>query len=205
MTKLFLATCFFLLGLRNFTQAQGGKSDLVLRPEKPAKSSLGNATVIPADGAIVIEYYASQAAGQTHISKDRAFAELSRVSKQSGAIKILAERNGVSVPEEEVVAAASAAWLHLRKRATGDLDDEFTQEQIVTAMKDLGRVPIDSNPDGADVTVDGMKLFKPTNGHFYMSAGTHTLKVTKDDLRKTQVIEVKPGQNRTVSLKLEKE
>ena len=123
---------------------------------------------------------------------------------ESGAkIRAQVELRRIEIPDDEVSDAAAAAWLslHAGKWPTGEA---LTTERLVAAMQTIARVPIESEPDKAEVFVDGTQMFNQTNNHFYMEPGTHNLLLTKPGYRKEQDIKVSSGQNNAIRVKLDK-
>lgn len=82
------------------------------------------------------------------------------------------------LPGAEAPIALSVAWRMLR--APSEPPIELSGQQFIQTSDRLGRLEINSEPIGADVSTDGASMNDQTNTACWLDVGDHFITLTKD-------------------------
>jgi len=82
---------------------------------------------------------------------------------------------------------------YMTERRDVRVTDSAQELPLVTLRKAFGTLMLNSDPAGASITLDGKQMPQRTPAQLSLPAGTYTLTVEKNGMRKTEQVEIRNG------------
>jgi hypothetical protein len=134
------------------------------------------------------------------LSYEALFQDKEAVEASMPAILYIFKKKGFN--EDDALMAAAAGWRHLRAEKLPP-QTLLSPQDLINFVADIGKLTIKSNPDGADVEVDGKKLPRRTMTIAWCTPGKHRVRIVKEGYQPIEdVCEVKSDEPTECEIKL---
>lgn len=134
------------------------------------------------------------------LSRETLFQDSKAIQASESAISFIFKERGLSEYDAEM--ATAAGWRHLRIEKLSP-QSSLSPKELINYVAELCKLTIKSNPEGADVEIDGRKLPRRTVTIAWCLSGKRRVRVSKPGYEPVEdICEVKEDEPTECVLKL---